>query len=232
MKALKSSAIIIIALGLWTLLLVSCEKNENNDPDPTENKFKRLTNPYFICANRNPGGVGFDFEYKGEKGGGNNMDSLSVDDFEYDIIFRTIKAEKPDGNLGGAPFIRLHETVKAINYSSIDNTCKGYVSFQNLNSTNILSYTLESDDAGFDLTSVETGTTGKPLMQKLNQEYNKLVIGQRWKAAASNDIADDEPIWIIKTRENKIIKFIVLEMPAKEAPTPTGYVKLEWGYVK
>ena len=126
----------------------------------------------------------------------------------------------------------MHETVKAINYSSIDNTCKGYGSFQNLNSTNILSYTLESDDAGFDLTSVETGTTGKPLMQKLNQEYNKLVIGQRWKAAASNDIADDEPIWIIKTRENKIIKFIVLEMPAKEAPTSTGYVKLEWDYVK
>jgi hypothetical protein len=212
-------------------LFVSCEKKDNNDPDPTEKQFESLENPYLICANRNPGGVGFDFEYKNEKGGGNNMDSLTVDDFEYDIIIRTIQAEKPDGSISGAPFIQLHETVKAVNYSTVNTTCKGYAGFRNLNSTNIQSYTSGSDDTGFDLTSVATGTTGKPLLQILNQEYNKLVIGQRWKEAASNDIADDEPIWIIETREEIIIKFIVLEMPAKEAPTSTGYVRLEWDFV-
>jgi hypothetical protein len=191
-----------------------------------------LTNPYLICSSRNPGGVGFDFEYKGEKGGANNMDSLTVSDFEYDLKIRTIKAEKPDGILGGSAFIQLYETVKAVNYSSVDTTCKGYSDFQNLTRSNIQNHTLQSDNSSFNLASVPVGATGSPLMQKLNQELNKLVIGQRWKDATSNTIADDEPIWIIQTREGKIVKFIVTQMPANPAPTSTGYAKIEWDFVQ
>jgi glutathione peroxidase-family protein len=191
-----------------------------------------LENPYLICSNRNPGGVGFDFEYKGEKGGANNMDSLTVSDFEYDLKIRTIKVEKTDGSLGGSPFIQLYETVKAVNYSSVDTTCKGYSDFQNLTSSNIQNYTLQSYNSSFNLASVPVGATGSPLMQNLNQELNKLVIGQRWKEATGNTIADDEPIWIIQTREGKIVKFIVTQMPANPAPTSTGYVKIEWNFVQ
>jgi len=232
MKTKSLSLLLFATIAVLGLLFTSCKKDETDDPIPTNNQFVSLENPYLICANRNPGGVGFDFEYKGKKGGANNMDSLTVNDFEYDLKIRTIKGEKPDGSLGGAPFIQLHETVKAVNYSAVDTTCNGYSDFQNLNSSNIQNYILQSDDPNFDLTSVLTGTTGSPLMQQLMQEYNKLVIGQKWKDAANNNIDDDEPIWIIQTREGKIIKFIVTDFPADPAPTSTGYITIEWTFVE
>lgn len=234
MNKLKNLTLVIATLAVFGILFTSCEKDEPEEPTPTPtvNEFKSLENPYLVCANRNPGGVGFDFEYKGEKGGANNMDSLSVEDFEYDLKIRTIKAEKPDGSMGGAPFIQLHETVKAVNYSTVDTTCKGYAAFQNLTSANIASYTLISDDANFNLASVPAGTTGQPLMKELNKELNKLVIGNKWREPANNSIADDEPIWIVKTREGKIVKFIVTQFPANPAPTATGYIKIEWDFVQ
>lgn len=232
MKTLKKLAVVVATVSLLGILFTSCEKPEPDKPEPIVSDFVSLESPYLICAGRNPGGVGFDFEYKGEKGGANNMDNLSVEDFEYDLIIRTIKGEKPDGSSGGAPFIRLHENVKAVNYSDIDLECKGYSAYKSLNSTNIKTYTLESDDASFDIASVEKGESGQPLMKELNKEYNKLVIGNKWREPANNKVADDEPIWIIQTREGKIVKFIVTQFPAKDAPTATGYIKIEWDFVK
>ncbi|MBN2165194.1 MAG: hypothetical protein JW717_02845 [Marinilabiliaceae bacterium] len=232
MKPIKSSVFIIVTLAFWGIQFISCEKDVQDNQTPTISQFVSLENPYMICANRNPGGVGFDFEYNNKKGGANNIDSLTVDDFAYDLKIRTIKAEKPDGSLGGVPFIQLHETVNAVNYSSVDTTCKGFTDFQNLTSSNIQNYTLQSDNSSFNLASVPVGTTGSPLMQDLNQELNKLVIGQRWKNAAGNTIAADEPIWIIQTREGRIIKFIVTVFPAAPAPTSTGYIAIEWDFVE
>jgi len=232
MKPSKRAILIIAAFPIATILFTSCEKDEDDEPTPIENQFVSLESPYLICANRNPGGVGFDFEYKGEKGGANNLDSLTVEDFTYDLKILNIKAEKPDGSLGGAPYIQLSATAQAVNYSAIDTTCKGFTDFTNLNSSNIQNYTLQSDDPSFDIASVPTGNTGKPLMQDLLQEYNKLVIGQKWKEAAHNDIADDEPIWIIKTEEGRSVKFIVTDFPADPAPTSTGYIAVEWNFVE
>lgn len=216
-----------------SLLLAACDKDDDDEkPSPTNNEFVSLESPYLICANRNPGGVGFDFEYNGTKGGGNNLDSLSVVDFAYDLKIRTIKGEKPDGSLGGAPFIELYETVEAVNYTAIDTDCAGYTDFTNLSIENLANLTFASDDNSFNISSVATGTTGNPLMQPLMQEFNKLVLGQKWKEAANNQIADDEPIWIIKTREGKYVKFIVTVFPANPAPTSTGYIAIEWDFVE
>ncbi len=232
MKQLKSSLLVITALTIGAVLFTSCEKDEDDKPTPNESQFVSLESPYLICAGRNPGGVAFDFEYNGEKGGANNLDSLTVDDFAYDLKIRTIKGEKPDGSLGGAPYIQLSTTAQAVNYSAIDTNCKGLTDFTNLNSSNIQNYTLHSDDASFDISSVPTGETGSPLMQDLMQEYNKLVIGQKWIEAAKNNIADDEPIWIIETEEGRIVKFIVTDFPADPAPTTTGYIAIEWDFVE
>ena len=222
---------VIIAI-MASMMFVSCDKDDNEDIKQDESQFVSLNSPYLICAGRNPGGVGFDFEYKGEKGGANNLDSLTVDDFEYDLKIRTIKGEKPDGSLGGAPYIKLFDnTVEAVNYSTVDATCKGITAFNNLNKSNILNYTLQADASDFDISSVPTGTTGKPLMQDLMSEYSKLVIGQKWKKAANNDVADDEPVWIIKTLEGRLVKFIVTDFPAKPAPTATGYIAIEWDFI-
>jgi hypothetical protein len=232
MKQLKSSILVIAAFTIGAVFFTSCEKDEDDNPTPNESQFVSLESPYLICAGRNPGGVGFDFEYNGEKGGANNLDSLTVDDFAYDLKIRTIKGEKPDVSLGGAPYIQLSESAQAVNYSSIDTECTGYTDFLNLTASNIQTYTLQSDDASFDISSVPTGETGSPLMQQLLQEYNKLVIGQKWKEAANNDIADDEPIWIIETPEGRIVKFIVTDFPADPAPTSTGYIAIEWDFVE
>jgi hypothetical protein len=232
MKTLKSAIFVIAALTIWGVLFTSCENDEDNDLTSNKSQFFSLESPYLICANRNPGGVGFNFEYNGEKGGANNLDSLTVDDFAYDLKISTIKGEKPDGSLGGAPYIQLSATAQAVNYSAVDTTCKGLNDFTNLNSSNIQNYTLQSDDASFNISTVPTGSTGSPLMQQLMQEYNKLVIGQKWKEAANNDIADDEPIWIIETEEGRIVKFIVTDFPADPAPTATGYIAIEWDFVE
>jgi hypothetical protein len=214
------------------ICMVSCEKNGNEDPDPVEGNFTSLESPYLICANRNPGGVGFDFEYHEEKGGANNMDSLTVTDFEEDIFIRTLKGEKPDGSLGGAPYIRLSEdAVEAVNYSGVDPACKGVAAFENLNSSNLQSCDLQFDAEGFDPSAVATGQTGKPMMSGLMAEYEKLVIGIRWKGPANNDVEGDEPVWLIRTREGRLVKFIVTDFPADPAPTATGYISIMWDFI-
>ncbi|MDD3906893.1 MAG: hypothetical protein PHP34_07385 [Bacteroidales bacterium] len=231
MKTWKGYLSIFILGVLWTVLFISCEKEENDAPDNKKDQFVSLTSPYLICASRNPGGVGFDFEYKGEKGGANNLDAPTVKDFEFDVKIRTIKGEKPDGTLGGAPYIQLSAKTKAVNYSAIDNGCTGISDFRNLNQSNIQEYLLQSDNPSFDLSKLTVGSTGSPLMQQLMQEYNKLIIGQRWKEAANNEIADDEPIWIIQTKEGKTVKFIVTDFPADPAPAKTGYIAVSWDFV-
>jgi hypothetical protein len=231
MKTWKSSFSILVVGVLCVVLCLSCEKEGNEEPDNNNDQFESLTSPYLICANRNPGGVGFDFVYKGEKGGANNLDAPTVKNFEYDVKIGNIKAEKPDGTLSAAPYIQLSATAKAANYSAVDTTCKGLIDFTNLKKSNIQNYSLQSDDTSFDILSVKTGPTGSPLMQPLMQEYNKLVIGQRWKEAANNEIDNDEPIWIIQTKEGEIVKFIVTDFPADPAPTPTGYISVSWDFV-
>jgi hypothetical protein len=212
---------------------VSCDDADNGvEPETNETEFVSLEKPYLICASRNPGGIGFDFEYKGELGGADNLDSLSVEDFEFDLKIRTVKGEKNDGSLGGAPYIQLRDnTIQAINYSSIDEECKGFIDFQNLNNSNIQGYTLQTDDQSFDIDNLPTGSTGKPKMGKLQEEYAKLVIGEKWKSPAKNNIPNDEPIWIIKTPEGRLVKFIVTDFPADPAPTSTGYITIEWDFV-
>lgn len=215
-----------------SFIFTSCEKATMEEPVALVQQFVGLESPYLICASRNPGGIGFEFVYKGQKGGANNLDSLSVSDFSYDLKVRTIKGEKPDGTLGGVPFIQLYEQVDAVNYSAVDTTCMGYVAFQALNVTTVKPYTLVADNPVFELTSVPAGSTGSPLMEPLLQEFSKLVMGQRWKESAGNDIPDDEQIWLIKTREGRMVKFIVTDFPASPAPTATGYIAIVWDYLE
>lgn len=222
----------IIALGMILITTTSCEKDDDDNINDNQAQFKSLSSPYLICAGRNPGGVGFDFEYNGETGGANNIDSLTVSDFQYDMKTLTIKAEKPDGSLGGMPYIALAINTEAINYSSVDPTCKGYTNFQNLTKDNLQQFVFQIDDSEFDLSNLETGSTGKPLMSATKNEFLKLVIGDKWKKAANNNISDDEPVWIIKTVDDCWVKMIVTDFPADPAPTATGYVGLKWEFLK
>lgn len=222
----------VLVCFIFSILFVACDDDDEVAPESSKSEsFVTLSSPYLICANRNPGGIGFDFEYKSEKGGANNLDSVTVSDFEYDIMIRTISAEKADGALAGMPFFKLKDGVQAVNYSAVDSTCKGLVAFRELTASNLKNYAFKSDDSGFSLDNVSKGTTGKLLVDELLVEYAKLVIGQKWKANANNSIDEDELLWIIKTKEGRLVKFIVTQFPAKDAPTATGYVAAEWGFL-
>jgi len=169
MKTLKYLLVIIMA-GLF-LSFFACDDDDNDNNDNTE---KFVDAPYLICANRNPGGVGFDFEYQGEKGGANYIDSLWTIGFTYDIKVKTIKAEKPDGEIAGMPHFTLASNVEAVNYSAIDPTCVGYTAFQNLTSADLLDFDFGTDDESFDISTLPLGNTGKPYQSDVSKEFKKL----------------------------------------------------------
>ena len=227
---MKSKITLFMFLGFWlAFLMVSCsDDDDNNNVGPSAEEFVSISSPYLVCANRNPGGVGFDFYYDGKKGGANNMDSLSVSDFSADVVVKTIKAEKPDGTLAGMPYFKLSDGVQAINYSAIDTTCKGIDKFKELDASILNALTFSSDDEGFNVSDLITGETGKPLQTELVKEFNKLIIGMKWKTSANNIAEGDEIIWLIKTNDGKTVKMIITDFPADPAPTSTGYIALEW----
>jgi len=70
---MKKNPWMLFLIGLASVsgvLLTSCEKETTEEPVTPTQQFVGLESPYLICASRNPGGVGFDFVYKGAKGGG------------------------------------------------------------------------------------------------------------------------------------------------------------------
>jgi len=222
-------------ISLWLLMslflvpaFVACEDDDDNDEKKQETTFSSLESPYLICAGRNPGGVGFDFEYQGNPGGANNMDDPTVTDFSYDIKVRTIKGEKPDGTLGGMPFIVLGKDAHAVNYTTQNASCCGLKKYKALTKTEVSELTFKTDDSAFSLENLTVGKTEKPLMSELKKQYKKLVIGDKWKEAAKNDVENDEPVWVIRTSEGAYVKMIVTQFPAAPAPTATGYIAIEW----
>jgi len=203
--------------------------------------FESLSSPYLICANRNPGGVGFDFVFKGKAGGAKNMDESP--DLKYDLYIKTVKGEKPDGSQAGMPAVVLFgdsssvgSAVKAFEASSLAAIGTGDAGYNALTAvTAEITAGLRADAAGFTLTGLETGTTGSPTVKALNAQYKKLAIGDKWKAAAQTGDrtgpSGDEPIWVIKTREGRHVKMMFSAMPAAGAPTETGYVAIKWDLI-
>ncbi len=226
---LRTLFFVLLVSMMATTVFVSCSDDDDDDDNSTETFLK---SPYLICVSRNPGGVGFDFEYNGGKGGANNLDSLTATGFTHDMFIKTVKGEKADGSLGGAPYFKLSSgTLGAVNYSAVDASCKGIDAFNSLTASNIKAYTLKKDSINFDLTSLPTGSKGKPLMSALKKEYKKLVIGMKWRETANNDVENDELVWIIKTREKRLVKLIVTDFPASPAPTATGYIAITWDFL-
>ncbi len=210
--------------------------------DDTEAEvFESLSSPYLICANRNPGGVGLDFVYKGKAGGTQNMDESP--DLKYDLYIKTIKGEKTDGTTGGMPAAVLFgdssnvdNAVKAFEASSLASVATGDDGYNALTAvTAEISAGLRADAAGFTLEELETGSTGSPLMSAINAQYKKLAIGDKWKAAAKTGDrtgpSGDESVWVIKTREGRHVKMMFIAMPAAGAPTGSGYVAIKWDLI-
>jgi hypothetical protein len=227
----------ILAMTIIGAFVIGCDE-ETNPAGNTQSQFEALASPYLICVGRNPMGVGFDFMYNGEAGGANNLEAPSVEDFLWDIKVITSKAEKTDGNHQGMPRIQLASGVQAVNYSAVESSCKGVTAYENLSVVDGSSLTWQSDGADFSMSGLTEGpTTGLPVMEEVQQQYQKLVIGDKWKMPAKNDVDGDEPVWLIKTGDGDIVKLIVTEFPADPSKYPdhdpevtsTGFVALSWG---
>ena len=108
-KTLFYGLIILIGISL-----ASCSDDSSTAPTTAGggNNFEGLESPYLICAGRNPGGIGFDFEYKSAVGGAYNIDANEIADLAADMIIKTVKSEKPDGTLCGMPYIALNNGAK------------------------------------------------------------------------------------------------------------------------
>jgi len=58
----------------------------------------------------------------------------------------------------------------------------------------------------------------------IKTHYNgKMAIGDRWKTKNSKSV-----IYIIKTKENKYVKFFIMEFPSTDATRQTGFIKIAW----
>jgi len=229
---------VVILAFVISFSIAACEHNEGKE-QPTY-----LENPYLICANRNPGGVAFDFVIDGEIGRAVYMDEYP--EFEYDVLIKTIKVEKPDSTSGGAPAAYLYgdssdvtNATLAFNASSLESIGTGSEGYNVVTSvTAEITAGLQADKAGFDLSGVPVGSTSLPLLSGPNgvgKQYQKLVIGNKWIGAAKTGDkkgpSGDEQVWIVKTREGRYAKMMFTAFPASTeigAETPTGYVAIEW----
>jgi len=89
-------------------------------------------------------------------------------------------------------------------------------SFESLESPYLICVNRNSGGVGFDFEYREKSPTAD-----LMTECGKLAIGIKWKSVANNDVVDNEPVWIIKTRDGCLVKLIVSDFPADTALTST-----------
>ncbi len=225
----RKITILILFLSL-TLIISNCQKERNNPLDPKADNYIEpvppVTSPYLICANRNPGGVGFDFVMDNEKGAAYNLDE--VPDLEWDVYIKTYKGVTNDGgNLLGKPFIKLYSTTvlaKVVStngetgYNAITNTA-GLISGLAADGIAVLNVSDVKKDSCGNLWYKSTGG--------LKSFYDQLVIGEKWKKTSKSE-STTQKTYIIKTREGRYVKFMIKEFPASGAPTSTGYVDIIW----
>lgn len=229
-----------LMMGLLLTLSVLCVScSENNEEEvihskevvvPSSKVVFTASNPYLVCAGRNPAGIGFDFIYQKQKGGALEMALLEDEmyqEVDVDMVIRTIKAEK-DGKPMGCPFIQLFHGAKALKYSEKS----GIQAYKTLSKICIEPSQFGMDQEGFDVNRISVNASGFRDYALVRKQFNKLVIGDYWKMSLFNSINDDEPIWIIQTRDNKYVKMLVFEFPCKNAPTKTGYCSIEWDLIE
>ncbi len=228
---------LLLAAIVLPLMFLGCSDDDDND---NETSYNWLTSPYLICAARNPGGVVFDFVLNGEKGGAVNLDEYP--DFDWDLLVKVFKCENIEGEVKGFPFADLHGDVDVldaalgIDASSLDDIGTGNEGYNAVTyvSSDILNG-LAADEAGFDPDSVPAGETGYPLYSGpdgMKAQYDKLVIGEKWKATAkTGDLSGpsgDEKVWVIETKEGRHVKLMFEAFPANGEK---GYVAIKWDLI-
>lgn len=235
-KEFKKRVKRILLMSSIVVLGVSCASDSSDDDEKTSSA---LESPYLICASRNPGGVGFDF-VSDRSGVAYDLDKIP--DLEYDLKIKSVKAYKNvKGEVlkKGAPYAELYGT-------STDNTANAAEAVRVTGITGITgygtiatagmaqSYTYGLDTKNFSKTGLDASSDGFLIYDKVGSttdvkgQMAELAIGEKWISTAKNATADNEAVWLIKTREGQYVKLIFTEFPASGAATSTGYVAIKW----
>jgi hypothetical protein len=227
---LLSAIVFLIVAGL-----LACDGEDEFLPDEVTGTFKAVEGPFVLNQDRYPEGVGFDFVYREEAGGANYLDSLSVSDFKYDVAIKPMVLESKEGPVMHTAYAVLYGDVNhrtnaalAINYSEYDSTMRGHADYEDLELEAAKTGTERADQGTINMREVDNGGTGFPLETQFLIELKKLVIADDWLQAATNDVAGDEPIWVIKTRENRYVKFIILQYQEPATPQGTAQLEVDW----
>ncbi|HOO71520.1 MAG TPA: hypothetical protein PK926_07140 [Spirochaetota bacterium] len=246
---------LLLLLSAFALLMVpGCDDSSDDD----SSKVSPVESPYLICVNRNPGGVGFDFD----SGIAYNLDENP--DMDWDLRIMTHKGHK-DANprLGhkGRPVIDLAGTSSggASGYrhgNSVDETAYGAFGLSDVVDS---SFAFDPVD-GYDISNVETITydhsdgngseTGYVYAGTFNStDYDsdaesdntlREVYNASFALANYGTNGGFEywwsggsfatPLYVIKTDQETVVKFWLEEFPASgsDVPTTSGYIRIRW----
>lgn len=196
MKLFKTNQL-LIALFALCLIIVSCEDSDDPTIDTSTFIGSIETNPQSFPA-----------------GGGLDMDGIiagriaqldTAPNFEYDLKILAYKTSQ-----GGRPAVFLWgnqasaESVKAVDVSALSGIGLGLVGFDEFTTvTQEMIQGLASDGLfDFDPTT-DVDNSGKPDLTKLEQEYTKLVIGDKVVRLEEAE----QPVFLIQSREGTFYKF-------------------------
>ena len=241
---------LLFLLSAFALLLIpGCDYSGDDDKagvSPVES-------PYLICVNRNPGGVGFDFD----SGVAYNLDENP--NMDWDLRIKTLKGHKdanPRIGYKGRPVIDLagvspggvsgyrHSTgVDETAYNAFASSdATGTFTFDPVDGydiTNVASITYnhgEGDETGYVYAGTFNSTDydsdaedDNTLREVYNASFALANYGtnggfEYWWASGSFAT----PLYVIKTDQGTVVKFWLEEFPATNAATTSGYINIRW----
>jgi len=206
--------------------MTGCDDSSSDDEKITPETSEEITKTYLICAGRNPGGVGINLD---------SEESCNFDDnkdFDWDMKIKVYKGVDSSGKGGGRPYIALKGkgTVTAYSYGS-GNTAYSNIEYGDVDTDSLTGDSISDVDASIVPTNASNWyiyDDGTADTNDLKEQYSKLVIGEKWKASASNTNHSDDAIYIIKSDEGGYFKVIVTDFGGSSDIGQNGYIKISY----
>ena len=210
-----------------------------------------VDSPYLICVNRNPGGVGFDFD----SGVAYNLDENPY--MDWDLRIKTHKGHK-DANprsgykgrpvidlAGGAPdgvsgYLHANSVVESdyTDFALTDVVDANFVfdpvDDYDISTVAVITYNHgDGDQTGyvyagtFNSTDYDDPTTDHNTLREVYKDSFALANGsgfEYWWSGGSFAT----PLYVIKTDQGTVVKFWLEEFPATNAATSSGYINIRW----
>lgn len=250
---MKKTLLLALTTVALLMLVPGCDDSSDDKKDPG---LSPVETPYLICVNRNPGGVGFNFD----SGVAYNLDENPGMDWDLRIItHKGHKDANPRSGYKGRPVIDLAGTssdgVSAYRHATgVDETA-----YENFALTDVVDASFAFDPVdGYDISTVagitydysdgngeQTGYVYAGTFNStdydidaesdntLREVYNASFILANYGTNGGFEYwwaggSFATPLYVIKTDQGKVVKFWLEEFPATNAATTSGYINIRW----